>query len=93
MEVNLRDLVKCCGPGLEFDESVESWNQRTDDISRKVTEGLELAPLIAQFRDGSLSLRDGNHRCGGLEKAGVERYWVIIWYDSESDYQRHELAM
>ena len=91
IEIDLSNLVKCCGPGLEFDEPEEAWERRTDEISRKLDEGVNLPPLIAQYRDGELSLRDGNHRCGGLEKAGVERYWVIIWYDSELDYNEHEI--
>jgi hypothetical protein len=36
-----------------------------------------------------LSVRDGNTRCGAMRLLGWTAAWVIIWYNTESDYRRH----
>jgi adenylate cyclase len=49
--------------------------------------------MIAEYRRGELSLRDGNTRYGAMRLLGWPTCWVIVWYNSESDYQRHNKAL
>jgi hypothetical protein len=45
--------------------------------------------LIAEYRAGELSIRDGNTRYGAMRLLGWTDCWVIVWYNSESDYHQH----
>lgn len=42
---------------------------------------LGYAPLIAENRNGYLSVRDGNHRLGALQKLNKDKCYLIIWGD------------
>jgi hypothetical protein len=42
-------------------------------------------PLIAEYRAGTLSLRDGNHRHEAMRRKGWPACWVIVWYNSQAD--------
>ena len=38
--------------------------------------------MIAENRNGVLSVRDGNHRMGALERLKIDKCYVIVWDDS-----------
>jgi hypothetical protein len=78
-------MERCCGPGLEFDEDQATWSARIDELAQKITSGLDVAPLIVEYRNGILSIRDGNHRHGALQLANHREYWTIIWFNSATD--------
>jgi len=40
-----------------------------------------MPPLIAENRNGVLSVRDGNHRYGVLERLKRNKCHVIVWDD------------
>lgn len=85
-EVLLSDLTYKCGPGLEFHEETDAWNDRIQTLARKIQDGLKVPPLIAEFKDWQLLLADGNHRCGALQLTGTTKYWTAVWFNSESDW-------
>jgi hypothetical protein len=45
--------------------------------------------MIAEYRRGELSLRDGNTRYGAMKLLGWPTCWVIIWYNCEDDHHQH----
>ncbi|SYX83959.1 conserved protein of unknown function [Paenibacillus alvei] len=41
-----------------------------------------MPPLIAENRNGCISIRDGNHRLGALQKLKKDKCYLIIWDDN-----------
>jgi len=92
LEVRLEQLVRACGPEpeIEYRVSSESWEKRVTTIQSSLTEIAALPPLIAEYRSGLLSLRDGNHRHEALKRKGWETCWVLIWFNQESDLTQYQ---
>lgn len=82
MMLPLEKLTRTCGPesGKQYRVDQAGWDTKTDSIANAVRGGTDLAPLIAEYEDKELLIRDGNHRYEGLTKAGAKAYWIIIWY-------------
>jgi hypothetical protein len=95
VEVNLTDLSRAVGPepGMEYLVSSEYWDDRISKMAKSMTNPLSIPPLIVQYRSGALSVRDGNTRCGVMDLLRWPKCWVIIWYDTESDYQQHNALL
>jgi hypothetical protein len=93
IEVNLKDLSRCVGPepGMEYPVTFEYWDERTRQMALTLTEPLAIPPLIVEYRNGELSVRDGNTRHGAMELLQWRTCWVIFWYTAESDYHRHQI--
>jgi hypothetical protein len=91
IERNLTALSPAVGtePGMEYVVNEEALHTRTSHLARSFSDLLSLPPMIAEYRRGELSLRDGNTRYGAMRHLGWPTCWVIIWYNSESDYQQH----
>lgn len=91
IEVNLTDLSPAVGtePGMEYVVEKDYWVARTSKLAKSFSNSLSLPPLIAEYRAGELSVRDGNTRYGAMRLLGWSTCWVIIWYNSESDYYQH----
>jgi hypothetical protein len=91
LELNLSDLSPAVGtdPGLEYVVDKEYWSARTSTMAKSFSNPLSLPPLIVEYRGGQLSVRDGNTRYGAMGFLGWTTCWVIIWYNSESDYCQH----
>ncbi len=91
VEVQLTELAPAVGPepGMEYVVDREHWQQRTRQLAASFSTPLALPPLIAEYRAGILSVRDGNTRYGAMQLLGWATCWVIIWYNSESDYCEH----
>jgi hypothetical protein len=83
IEIEINRLARCCGPEshMEYIESEESWSYTIAQICERINSGWDMPPLIIQNRNGLLSVRDGNHRLGALEKLEKEKCHVIIWDD------------
>ncbi|WP_422661291.1 hypothetical protein ACK8P5_12725 [Paenibacillus sp. EC2-1] len=60
---------------MEYVENKDWWNNKISQISDRIKDGWDMPPLIAENRNGTFSIRDGNHRLGALEK----KCYVIIW--------------
>lgn len=90
-EINLDLIPRISGPedGLEYKMEKIGWDTKTKKMDQELKEGWKPAPLIAEYRSGVLSLRDGNHRRMALELAGFKKYWVIIWFNSEEDRNKY----
>ncbi len=95
IEMELAALSRSLGtePGMEYRVSEERWQSITTRIAQTLIDPLALPPLIIEYRDGELSVRDGNTRHGAMSLVGWSKCWVIFWYNSESDYQDHVSAL
>jgi hypothetical protein len=91
VEVPLASLARCVGPvpGMEFQVSHEYWYNRTRKMAESLSDPLALPPLIVEYREGELSIRDGNTRYGAMKIKDWKTCWVIFWYNSKSDYRHH----
>jgi hypothetical protein len=91
VELSLTALSPAVGtePDMEYVVNEEALHTRTSHLARSFSDLLSLPPMIAEYRRGELSLRDGNTRYGAMRHLGWPTCWVIIWYNSESDYQQH----
>jgi hypothetical protein len=91
VELNLNDLSPAVGtdPGMEFVVEMDKWHAWTSRLAGSFSNPESLPPLIAEYRAGELSIRDGNTRYGAMRLLGWTRCWVIIWYNSKSDYHQH----
>ena len=91
IEFSLADLSPAVGTesGMEFVVDKDKWLARISKLANSFSSLLSLPPLIVEYRDGELSVRDGNTRYGAMNLLGWTSCWVIIWYNSESDYHQH----
>lgn len=91
LEVPLSCLVRRVGPepGRRYPVTAEDWRMRTRSLAETLTDSRALPPLIAEYRDGTLELADGNTRCGAMEALEWKTCWVVIWYNFEADCERH----
>ena len=91
IELPLSMLQPALGPEPHMEYYVDNayWQKQTQKLAASFTTLLALPPLIAEYRQGLLSIRDGNHRYGALQIKGWHSCWVIIWYNSAEDYTKH----
>lgn len=91
LELPLGYLSRCVGPepGMEYPEEPAHWARRTARMAAGFGEALAIPPLIAEYRGGELSVRDGNTRHEAIRVRGWTTCWVVIWYNSQTDYSRH----
>jgi len=91
VELSLADLSPAVGTerGMEYVVDKDKWNTMTSRLANTFSNPASLPPLIAEYRVGELSIRDGNTRYGAMKLLGWTTCWVIIWYNSESDYCQH----
>lgn len=83
IEVELSILERVVGPELqmEYVENEEWWGYNINQICQRIEGGWDMPPLIAENRNGVLSVRDGNHRYGALERLKRNKCHVIVWDD------------
>ncbi len=95
IELALSALVRALGPEAEMEYQVlpQNWDERTGRLAASLRDPLAVPPLIAEYRSGLLSVRDGNHRHGAMARKGWSTTWVIIWYNSEADYLTHRAQL
>lgn len=93
VEVRLDDLQRACGPeeDMEYRMEPSGWQERTQRLAQSFTDLLHIPPMIVEYRSGILCIRDGNHRHEAIRLKGWDTCWVIIWYNSEVDYQAHKV--
>lgn len=91
VELSLTDLSPAVGaePRMEYVVDKDMWYARTSNLANTFTNRLSLPPLIAEYRGGELSVRDGNTRYGAMKLLGWPTCWVLIWYNAECDYHQH----
>ena len=91
IEFRLDQLSPAVGtdPNMEYVVSKDDWHLWTSNLAETFTTLPALPPLILEYRDGELSIRDGNTRHGAMKRLGWPTCWAIIWYNSEADYLKH----
>ncbi len=91
VELSLADLSPAVGTeqGMEYVVDQDHWHTLTSRLANSLSNPAALPPLIAEYRGGELSIRDGNTRYGAMKWLGWTTCWVIVWYNSESDYRQH----
>ena len=84
LRVPLSSLTRICGPEpeMEFRTSPEAWEAHVSEIARAASSAEQLPPLILEYRETGLSLRDGNHRHEALCRRGETHAWALIWCNS-----------
>ncbi len=96
VELPLAMLARCVGtePGMEYPVRAEYWEGRMAEMIASIRGAgagpLDMPPLIATFdpqTPARLSVRDGNHRLGAYERLGWPNAWVLVWYNSEAEYE------
>ncbi len=90
--LKLSDLSRALGPEprMEYQVSATYWQVRITQLAQSFTNLETIPPLIVEYRQGVLSVRDGNHRYGAMQRKGWSRCWTLIWYNSEEDYLNHQ---
>ncbi|WP_282937265.1 hypothetical protein [Paenibacillus sp. RC67] len=87
--VDVQRLRRCHGPetetDMEYKSPVELWEHRVNQFADMFSEGWDAPPPIVEVRGETLSVRDGNRRTAALQRAGIHKYWVIIWDNDNID--------
>lgn len=91
LELPLSVLQRAGGPevAMEYRLDATSWAARTAVMAYTFTDLKFLPPLIVEYRQGHLSVRDGNHRHEAIRLKGWATAWVVIWYNSYEDFLEH----
>ena len=91
IEMKLADLARACGPEADMEYRVDSahWAERTLRMAQSIADPLAVPPLIVEYRQGNLSVRDGNTRHEAMRLKGWRTCWVFIWYNTEQDHRCH----
>jgi hypothetical protein len=81
VRVPLSSLTRICGPEpeMEYRTTRESWEAHVSEIANAAEDSERLPPLILEYRDTGLSLRDGNHRHEALRRRGETHAWALVW--------------
>lgn len=95
VEMPLSKLVRAVGveANREYRVSAGYWLECIVKMAESMTDPLAIPPLIVEYRQGELSVRDGNTRLGAMELLGWSVFWVIIWYNSETDFKKHSVEL
>ena len=80
---------------MEYRVVAEEWQRKVSDIASRLTNPMELPPLIVQWRSGPLSVRDGNHRHAAMAQAGWTSCYAVVWCDSAAalPHMLHRLSL
>jgi hypothetical protein len=94
IEMALDDLVRTCGPepNMPFQVDAAGWELKVTLLAGSIQDPADLPPVIAEYLQGILYIRDGNHRHEALRRYRANRCWVLIWYNSEKDWREHIVA-
>jgi len=77
---------------MEYLQSTDDWERDITTLQETIHNVRCVPPLIIHDLDGTLSVRDGNHRLEAFQRLGWRTCWVIIWYDTEEAFLRAEAA-
>lgn len=83
-------MVRCCGPeeSMEYRHDAYEFNRYVDEMVKSLNNGWEAPPLIVQYHEGRFTVNDGNHRYEALKKHGFNKYWVILWFNDQENFNR-----
>lgn len=88
VSIELSILERCCGPedGMIYHVPTDVWKERIETIALGLVDVQSLPPLIVEWREGHLIVRDGSHRHGAMSLKGWTACFAVIWCNSEEDY-------
>lgn len=91
----LSDLTRAVGtePDREYVVDADYWKKITSRMAASFTDLRAFPPVVVEYRDGELSVRDGNTRLGAMELLGWETCWAVIWFNSEEEYLQHNNSL
>jgi hypothetical protein len=95
LEIDLGRLSRCCGPepGMEYPVPAEAWDARVTALAERLSQPLEMPPLIVEYDQGRLSIRDGNHRHEAMQRKGWRTGWVVIWHNSQVEFEASQVLV
>jgi hypothetical protein len=93
VEVPLDRLNRLAGPPGDpvlcpVDE--DYWDDRVESMDRLAEAGWEPPPVVVSYREGQLTLEDGNHRVEAVRQAGRRSVWAVIGFTAREDRDRLE---
>ena len=91
VKIDLSVLIQICGPSRKyrFHENKRTWDLRIKENIKKLKCNENPPPLIVEYKKKRLLIADGNHRFAALRDFGVDKYWVILWFNSKNDYEKY----
>ena len=89
VEVELTQLLRCCGPeeNMRFRKKSIEWEKDVTAIFDNLKEPSLLPPLIVRSLGDALSIADGNHRHEAMRRKGWYTGWVLIWCDRDEKFR------
>ncbi|MEM7709845.1 MAG: hypothetical protein AAF264_03670 [Pseudomonadota bacterium] len=96
--LGLDRMVPCHGPGLEYDADPGTWATVVEayaaSLRSTAAAGPErLPPLIVEYREGELSIRDGGHGFATMRRLGWPAAWAVVWANDPDDHGRVGTAL
>ena len=84
----LANLERCCGPEptMKYREPEDIWQRRTIGMASGLTTPEALPPLLVEWRAGTLSIRDGNHRHAAMTLRRWPECWCLVWCNDRQAY-------
>jgi hypothetical protein len=91
----LDQLVRCCGPEptMEFPVAADNWQHRVSTMAVGFNDAAEVPPVLVEWRAGTLSVRDGNHRVAAMTKRGWAQAWALAWCNSTPEFEAARAAL
>lgn len=88
--IQLDKLERTCWPetNMEYQLSEGSFNETVRRVQAYIEQWNSMHPLICQFKDNVLSIRDGNHRHEALRRLEIKKYWILVRTDTEKEYNQ-----
>ncbi len=91
VELPIDQLNRLAGPAdhpvlVPVDE--EDWRDDVADLEDRVADGWEPPPVVVTYEDGQLKLEDGNHRVEGMRRAGEDRAWAVVGFETAEERDR-----
>ncbi len=93
VEFPISKLKRNMGPeeNMKFSESSEKWEERVEDLIKKIKEGKEFPPLIVTDFWSPLTISDGSHRHEAFLRSGYNMYWTIFLFKDEKSLVHLEI--
>ncbi len=88
--ITLNRLQRTCWPELnmEYQLSEKSFNETVARVQSYIEHWNSMHPLICQFKDNVLNIRDGNHRHEALRRLNIKKYWVLVRTNTEEEFNQ-----
>jgi hypothetical protein len=72
---------------MEYPVPQMAWDEHITWLSSRLTDPLDVPPLIVVYNAGEFSVPDGNNSHEALRRRGWLKSWVVIWHNSLEDFE------